>query len=260
MAWIPRYSEEQVREAVANARCVAGALRYLGLRAAGNNHRTLKKLIAHYGVSTEHFDPKWALRQRPRENATPLSDILVEDSTYNRGHLKRRLYDEGLKPRACELCGQGERWRGQVMSLILDHINGVPTDNRIQNLQIVCPNCAATLDTHCGRNKHVDRGARKCLHCGREFRPKYPANRYCSQECGVHSKGPPGPRPDRRKVQRPSYQQLLDDLESTNFVAVGRKYGVSDNAVRKWLRWYEEERNLDVGEKPGTREEDDQAA
>jgi transposase-like protein len=26
-----------------------------------------------------------------------------------------------------------------------------------------------------------------------------------------------------------------------SFVAIGRKYGVSDNAVRKWIRWYEEQ-------------------
>jgi transposase-like protein len=44
--------------------------------------------------------------------------------------------------------------------------------------------------------------------------------------------------PETRKVDRPSYKQLLADLESMSFVAVGRKYGVSDNAVRKWVRWY----------------------
>ena len=48
--------------------------------------------------------------------------------------------------------------------------------------------------------------------------------------------------PDRRKVERPSYEQLLADLRELSWVAVGRKYGVSDNAVRKWLRRYEAER------------------
>lgn len=47
------------------------------------------------------------------------------------------------------------------------------------------------------------------------------------------------PHPETRKVERPSYEQLLKDLQSMSFLAVGRMYGVSDNAVRKWLRWYE---------------------
>jgi transposase-like protein len=42
-------------------------------------------------------------------------------------------------------------------------------------------------------------------------------------------------------VPRPSYDQLLSDVQSMSFLAVGRKYGVSDNAVRKWLRYYERE-------------------
>jgi transposase-like protein len=47
------------------------------------------------------------------------------------------------------------------------------------------------------------------------------------------------PHPEGRKVERPSYEQLLADVAAMSMCAVGRKYGVSDNAVRKWLRWYE---------------------
>jgi hypothetical protein len=242
-SWIGSHDIPRRRfpNAVENSMSLAGALRILGLRPAGHNHRSLRKLIADYGISADHLNPKWALRRGPRPDPTPLAEILVEGSTYNRGHLKRRLYDEGVKSRLCELCGQGEKWHGRPMALILDHVNGVATDNRIENLRIVCPNCAGTLETHCGRNKMVGRDPRLCLHCGTEFIPKYPTHRYCSQECGVHSKGSREPKPDIRKVPRPSYEQLVSDLKSMSFLAVGRKYGVSDNAVRKWLRWYEEE-------------------
>ena len=95
-----------------------------------------------------------------------------------------------------------------------------------------------------GRNK-IDVEPCACLHCGKEFRPKYASNRYCSQPCGVHSRGPRKPKPERRKVQRPPYDQLLAELQATSFLAVGRKYGVSDNAVRKWIRWYEYQREME---------------
>jgi hypothetical protein len=183
-----RYTEEQVRDAIGESRSMSEALRRLGLRAAGGNHRTLKKLIERYELSTDHFDPYWSVRGPRHEIATPLADILVEPSTYHRNRLKRRLYDAGLKQRRCEVCGQGEEWQGQQMALILDHINGVADDNRLGNLQIVCPNCAATLATHCGRKNRRDRTPRSCL--------------------------------------------------------IGRKYGVSDKAVRKWIRWYEYQREM----------------
>lgn len=47
------------------------------------------------------------------------------------------------------------------------------------------------------------------------------------------------PAPDSRKVHRPPYERLLEEIEATGYSAVGRKYGVSDNAVRKWVRFYE---------------------
>jgi transposase-like protein len=50
------------------------------------------------------------------------------------------------------------------------------------------------------------------------------------------------PTPDVRKVERPPFEQLLEEIEATSYLAVGCKYGVSDNAVRKWVRFYERQR------------------
>jgi hypothetical protein len=127
------------------------------------------------------------------------------------------------------------------MGLILDHVNGVRDDNRLENLRIVCPNCAATLDTHCGRKNRLEI-TRDCALCGKPFIVKRSTHRYCSPACGTRSPGPRGrPYPDQRKVQRPPYEQLLQEIAETNYSAVGRKYGVSDNAIRKWVVFYERE-------------------
>lgn len=42
-----------------------------------------------------------------------------------------------------------------------------------------------------------------------------------------------------RKVERPEYEQLLKEIEDSNYSAVGRKYGVSDASIRKWIKYYE---------------------
>jgi transposase-like protein len=247
MARRTRFTEEEAREAVAASKSYSEALRRLALRAAGGNHRTLKKYVALWGVPVDHFDP-YATQRRGAERATrprPLAEVLTEHSTYGRGHLKERLFREGLKARACELCGQGEEWRGRRMGLILDHINGVADDNRLANLQIVCPNCAATLDTHCGRQ---NRQRRCCERCDTEFWPRNHKQRFCSLACGKHAPPRPGPRPATRKVARPPYPQLLRETKVLGWEGVGRRYGVSGNAVRKWVRQYERERDEADGE------------
>ncbi len=235
-----RYSEAEARSAIAASTNWSQALRLLGLRAAGGNHAVLKRWAERWGISTEHFVSCAHVGAQLHAHRIPLEDVLVEGSGYTRKSLKKRLFEAGLKSRACELCGQGEIWRGQRMSLILDHINGVHDDNRLENLRIVCPNCAATLPTHCSRN----RARTVCPTCEREFRKKGGRQRFCSQACWQASPECKAAKAKarRRKVDRPSYKQLLADLQELSWVAVGAKYGVSDNAVRKWLQRYQAER------------------
>ncbi len=223
----------------------------LDLCPTGGNTSVLKQWLRHWEISTEHFEAQ-ALRSIPR-TAKPLEEILVQNSSYARANLKARLYAEGIKTPVCELCGQGETWRGRPMGLILDHINGVRDDNRLANLRIVCPNCAATFDTHCGRKNRLERAERSCLRCDATFRARYPQQRYCSRACGVRYQRKGKPNPALRRIERPPYEQLLREIGAAGYSAVGRRYGVSDNAIRKWVRQYEREAATTIAAADGER-------
>jgi transposase-like protein len=208
----------------------AETLRRLGLCPTGGAWRVLKKHAAAWEVPTDHFRPNG----RPPATRRLLEEVLVEHSPVRGTKLKKRLYNEGLKQRICELCGQGEAWNGRSMALILDHINGIRDDNRLENLRIVCPNCNATLETHCGRQTRVRREPQPCLRCQELFTPNYTGQRYCSRFCGSRH----GNRPiaARSPASRPPLEELLAGIATVGYEAVGRQHGVSGNAIRKWVR------------------------
>jgi DNA-binding CsgD family transcriptional regulator len=87
----------------------------------------------------------------PRPAFRPVEEIFAANTRRNRGHLKTRLLRLGLKDRRCERCGISD-WHGQPLAVALHHINGDRLDNRLENLELLCPNCHSQTDTFSGRN------------------------------------------------------------------------------------------------------------
>ena len=143
-------------EAVRRNRSIAGVLRSLGLRSAGANYLMGHRRVRDLRLCTKHWTGKGHLRGRTHTWAKklPLTAILCKPSLYRGGTatLKERLFREGLLTRRCARC-EIETWCGAPLALHLDHVNGDPDDNRLQNLRVLCPNCHSQTPTYCGRNK-----------------------------------------------------------------------------------------------------------
>lgn len=88
----------------------------------------------------------------PRARLEPIEQILASGRPRNRSHVKLRLLQAGLKTPRCEVCGI-DSWCGETLSLDLHHVNGDGHDNRLENLQLLCPNCHSQTENWGGRNK-----------------------------------------------------------------------------------------------------------
>lgn len=165
-----------------------------------------------------------------------MKDILVENSAYkNATRLKERLIEEGIKENKCECCGITE-WQGRPISLQIHHINGIHNDNRLENIQILCPNCHSQTDTYSGRNSN------------RENSTTYLKKEKVREKINNHnSKTKNNCRINKTEARKknvfeethPSKETLINDfIEFGSFCKVGKKYGVSDNGIRRWCERY----------------------
>lgn len=150
-----KWTDEQFIEAVKTSLSYAEVIKKIGLKPAGSNYDTVKNKIKELNLDISHMTGKaWnqGEKYRPVKEARPLDEVLVEHSTWiNSNNLRKRLLKERIKEHKCECCGNTE-WMGQPIALELHHVNGVKDDLRIENLQLLCPNCHAFTDNYRGRN------------------------------------------------------------------------------------------------------------
>lgn len=144
-------TKEEYIEAVKSSFSIAQVCRKLNIKPVGGNYKSIHKAIDEYDIDTSHFTGQgWNVGLK--FNPKPVKDIneLLVANTYHKTYgLKRRLFKEHLKEKKCERCGF-TMWQGREIPLELHHINGINTDNRLVNLQILCPNCHALIDNYRG--------------------------------------------------------------------------------------------------------------
>jgi len=295
------WEKENLVDAVKTSNSKSDILRNLGLKTWPGNFSTLNKYISVYEIDISHFTGKRFKKGHAPQNKKNLEEVLVEHSFYSKAHLKRRLIENGMLKNSCYVCGLSNEWNGNNLVLVMDHINGVNSDNRIGNLRLLCPNCNSQQSTFAARNKKkanyfcvecgkklkANRSTGLCMDCisdrknekikGRTVRVKKPTlTLFCSKcSCPITKFSKTGMcfdcsmlslRKDKEKIVclgcgkeilkcktgycfmcsvekrkksiRPSLSVLQSQINELGYCGTARLYGVSDNAIRKWVKVY----------------------
>lgn len=156
--------------------------------------------------------------------------------------LKNKLIEDKIKENKCEKC-KNIKWLETNIPLELHHKDGNRHNNELENLEILCPNCHALTNNYCSKNRksYVAFGKIKNKKFLIEKIKKIENICDCGTKIDLRSKNCHVCSSKKlRKTERPSYLILKFEIKKNGYVATGKKYGVSDNSIRKWIKKYEE--------------------
>lgn len=204
---------------------------------------TLNRYLNDWGVNySGNIGRKGISHFEQRRNINYYLNNEIYITTHN---LKNRLLREGLKEHVCESCKLTE-WLGDKIPIELHHIDGNRYNNNLNNLQILCPNCHSKTDNNSGKGTIKllpNQKDRANMYRKKKSPRKKLKTHYCKCGKSIDKRSKfcksCNPKLSLRRVNRPPMDLLLMEVKELGYSATGRKYGVSDNAIRKWIKFYE---------------------
>ena len=140
---LDEFNKEEIAEIIAQSNSYKDALRKFGYSSfGGTSYKTIEKKVQEYGLDISHFNNTKKVTKRTEEN------VFCKDSTASQKVLREWYVKGNYTEYKCSICGLPAEWQGKPLVLTLDHINGNSTDDRLENLRWVCPNCDRQLPTY----------------------------------------------------------------------------------------------------------------
>jgi len=229
---------QEIQEIIDSSAGFTEVLNKLGYASVGGSYKSLKERISYDNLDVSKLENN-RVNKPLIASKVNYEEILKSGKRCHRGSLKRYLLKSKSLENKCSKCGINPIWEKEELIMVLDHINGVPDDNRLENLRFLCPNCNSQTATFSGRNGRGYKDIKKCtkeLECDAcqetfiEINSKAGDRKYCSQKCSSLS---------QRKVKdRPTKETLEVEINNNTWSDIGKKYNVSDNTIRKWAKGY----------------------
>lgn len=218
-----RFQKEEFTKAIMENSNIIGAIRALGLPEKRSSYDVVYRYILIHSVNASHLKPHTrADKTKKRSLKISNEEIFNATAGYDRTFVRRMIINEQLLPYVCQRCKITE-WQGEKITLELDHINGIPTDHRLENLRFLCPNCHSLTDTFNGKNRKTTRDPALIIcKCGKKKKYTSPRCRTCASR-------------SRSKVNWPSDEDLVNLINNSNQNQVAKSLGINHKAVSKRL-------------------------